>query len=129
VDKTPPPRNIVIGQDVSDEKVRFAKRQRREMSPVERVLWHRLRGNQIGGSHFRRQQVIGPYVADFYCHSAGLAIEIDGDSHDDAEYDAARDRVFAEKGISTLRFANHQVLYELDAVLEVIWRSVKGTSP
>jgi len=101
------------------------------MFPVERVLWNRLRSNQIAGAHFRRQQVIAGFVADFYCHSAGLAIEVDGWTHDDPDYDARRDKVFASRGIRVVRFTNQQVLRNMDGVLEAIWECVKQrrTSP
>lgn len=73
------------------------------------------------GFHFRRQQAIAGYIADFYCHSAGLAIEVDGSTHDNAEYDARRDEVFASKGIKVMRFTNEQMTRQTDVVLQVIW--------
>ena len=90
------------------------------MSPVERVLWNRLRRDQLGGFHFRRQQVISCYIADFYCHKAGLVVEVDGDTHENLSYDAARDRAFSNIGIRVLRFTNAQVVHEIDAVIQVI---------
>ena len=122
------PERIVRGQKVTDEKHDQARRLRREMSPVERVLWRRLRSNQLLGWHFRRQQVIAGYIADFYCHSAGLAVEIDGDTHDDPDRDAARDRVLAQRRVRVIRFTNQQVLHEMDSVLEVILRELQ-TAP
>lgn len=47
----------------------------------EKIIWHYLCGSNLGGYKFRRQQGIGPYVVDFYCPEAKLAVEIDGDSH------------------------------------------------
>jgi len=102
------------------------------MSPVERLLWNRIRANQLDGLHFRRQQIVAGYIADFYCHTAGIAIEVDGDTHDDPERDAYRDSVFEGKGIRVLRFTNAQVLHETEAVLEAILsaaREVKRTAP
>src|SRR5438874_3677081 len=54
---------------------------RREMTLPEIVLWQALRRSLLG-LRFRRQHPIGPYVLDFYCPSARLAIEIDGLAHD-----------------------------------------------
>jgi very-short-patch-repair endonuclease len=71
-------RKITSGQSVHSDKLAFAKRLRREMTPAERRLWKALRGNALDGFHFRRQQVIEGYVADFYCDAAKLAIELDG---------------------------------------------------
>lgn len=125
------PRNIVRGQDVRRDKVEFARQLRRDMSPVERRLWTRLRSNQMEGFHFRRQQVIAGYIADFYCHSAALAFEIDGITHDKPEYDARRDEVFASKGIKVMRFTNEQVVRQIDDVLQAIWEYLTScrTSP
>ena len=66
----------ITQQAVSPGRVLRAKEMRREMTPAERKLWESLRSNRLGGFHFRRQQIIGPYFADFYCHEAGLIIEI-----------------------------------------------------
>jgi very-short-patch-repair endonuclease len=56
--------------------------------------WQHLRANQLNGLHFRRQQIIDGFIADFYCHVARLVIEVDGEIHQQqAEYDAERDRV------------------------------------
>ena len=52
-------------------------------TPPEQLLWLALRNEQIGGLKFRRQYPIGPYVVDFYCHSAKVAVEVDGMSHED----------------------------------------------
>ena len=48
----------------------------------EQLLWSVLRGRQLGGVRFRRQHPIEPYIVDFYCASARLAIELDGKTHD-----------------------------------------------
>ena len=48
----------------------------------ERMLWNRLRGGNLAGLKFRRQQPLGPYIVDFFCHEAGLVVEVDGRSHD-----------------------------------------------
>lgn len=65
------------------EKQMLARRMRREMTPGEWCLWQRLRANRFCGLHFRRQQVIDGFIADFYCHAARLVVEADGDVHDD----------------------------------------------
>ena len=114
------PKNIITEQTVTRSTHAAAKAMRTDMSPVERVLWKRLRANQLEGLHFRRQQIVAGYIADFYCHEAGLAIEVDGDTHDDPARDAYRDTVFESKGIRVLRFTNAQVLHETEAVLEAI---------
>src|SRR5215472_1810842 len=108
-------------QSVAPEKLELARNFRREMTPQERTLWEALRRNQLNGLHFRRQQVIQGFVVDFYCASARLAIEIDGDSHlSRRKYDDERDRALARMGITTLRIGNQRVERDLDAVLRRI---------
>jgi very-short-patch-repair endonuclease len=98
------------------------------MTPEEKILWHALRNDALGALHFRRQQVIAGYIVDFYCASAKLAVEIDGDSHlYRAEHDALRDRVLAEMGIRTLRISNQAVHEDLKGVLLRI--AVQADSP
>jgi very-short-patch-repair endonuclease len=84
------------------------------------------------GHKFRRQHVVGPYVADFYCSNARLAIEVDGRSHDDPAADARRADYFQSQGIHTLRVANDQVLREpelvLDAILQALEERMRGES-
>ena len=72
---------IVTGQRVTKEKLQRAKELRREMTPAENLLWKEVRANKLG-VHFRRQQVIQGFIVDFYCHRAGLVVEVDGDVHD-----------------------------------------------
>ena len=64
----------------SDDARRHATRLRRAMTPPEIALWLALRRNDAG-LRFRRQYPAGPYVLDFYCAPARLAIEIDGEVH------------------------------------------------
>ena len=61
-----------------------------------------------GASDFGPQQILDGFIADFYCHSAALVVEVDGLLHD-PEYDAERDRVFAARGILVLHFTNDEV--------------------
>ena len=70
-----------------------AKRLRKQMTPPEIALWLALRSNEAG-LRFRRQHAAGRYVLDFYCATARLAIEVDGEAHDHGnrpERDATRD--------------------------------------
>ena len=109
-------RYVVRGQPVTEDKVRRAKELRRESTPTERLLWELLRANR-SGYHFRRQQVIEGYVADFYCHAAALVVEADGTSHNEqGEYDARRTTAFAMRGIHVIRFPNEQIAREPDTV-------------
>ena len=116
-----PARFVVWGQQVTKAKKSKAREIRREMTPAERVLWKHLRGSQMHGLRFRHQQVIYGYIADFYCHPAGLVIEIDGPIHEQqVEYDAERQTIIELNDLRVLRFTNDQVLNDLDTVLSQI---------
>ena len=86
-------------------------------------MWSRLRARQLTGIKFRRQHPIGPYVLDFYCAEAHLAVEVDGSQHLELiaiNQDQARTKFLENKSIKVIRFWNHEVLENLDAVLESI---------
>jgi len=90
-----------------------ARRLRRTMSLPEVLLWQGLRGHRCAGLRFRRQHPIGPYILDFYCADARLAVEVDGATHDyeeRARLDARRDAWLAEQDIRVMRVAARDVL-------------------
>ena len=103
---------------------------RANATDAERVLWSLLRGKQLAGLRFRRQQVIGPYIVDFYCSTAKLIVELDGDQHrepDAVVYDEARTRWLEINGYRVLRIANGTLLTDREASIESIWRAVKSS--
>jgi very-short-patch-repair endonuclease len=106
----------------SEQIQQRARELRREMTPAERRLWQALRGNVLEGAHFRRQHAIGPYILDFYCAKARLAIELDGGSHlEQEQYDEERTNwLESEKGMRVIRFSNQDVQRDLDSVIEAI---------
>ena len=113
-----PVRNIVWGQPMSQGLAKRARQMRRKMTPQERILWQALRGNQLDGFHFRRQQVIAGYIVDFYCHAAALAVETDGPVHDQQRgYDEERDELLARRGLLILRVRNEEIERDLAGVL------------
>jgi very-short-patch-repair endonuclease len=126
-----PARNIVIGQKVSSAQVRRVKELRRQMTGAEKTLWQRLRANRLNGWHFRRQQIVGGFFADFYCHAAALVVETDGSIHmTQKEYDSERSRLIREYGIKVIRFTNEEIEHQLEQVLEKIDRLCQErTSP
>jgi very-short-patch-repair endonuclease len=112
-----PIKDIITGQNIKAEKIERAREMRKEMTPAKKVLWEELRGNKPG-SHFRRQQVIAGFIVDFYCHAAGLIIELDGDVHRGRqEYDEGRDKILENMGLRVVRFSNEEVLSDLRGVL------------
>lgn len=98
-----------------------ARNLRRNMPEAERCLWRRLRGKQLNGYKFRRQQPIGGYIVDFICTNPRLIIEADGGQHAaQTGYDAHRTRYLEAQGFCVLRFWNHDILQQTDAVLTAI---------
>lgn len=94
---------------------------RRQATPAERALWRVLRKRQLKGRKFRRQYSIGSYVVDFYCPDEHLAIELDGEGHNDVarySYEDARERLLRKQGVKVLRFENRDVFENLDSVTE-----------
>ena len=114
---------VITGQRPA-EKLPLAQQMRRLPTPAEAKLWTYLRAGRLIGLHFRRQQVIDGFIVDFYCHAAGLVVELDGDVHrQQADYDAERTRILEERGLHILRFANRRVETECPAVLREIAES------
>ena len=106
-----------------------ARALRREMSLPERMLWQQLR-LRPGGLKFRRQHPIGPYVVDFYCSTARLAIEIDGKSHDmgaNPARDIERTNFLKENGHRVLRVSAQRVLADAVGTAEAI--AARAVSP
>jgi very-short-patch-repair endonuclease len=122
-------RYLVIGQKVNQAKVKRAKELRRQMTEEERILWQHLRANRLHGFHFRRQQVIDGFIVDFYCHAAGLVVEVDGEIHQQqAEYDADRDQILSARGLRILRIRATEVLEDLANVLSRIAAACHDTT-
>ena len=116
-----PVKNIVIGQSVSSEMYERSKELRREMTPAEKILWKELRTNKLNGLHFRRQQIIGRFIVDFYCHQHELIVEVDGGIHNlQKEYDAEREAYLNTRGFRVIRFKNEEVKNDLQGVLKKI---------
>ena len=65
----------------TDAKITQAKRLRKTMTKPEIWLWGGLKSQHKNGPVFRRQHAIGPYILDFYCVKAKLAVEVDGITH------------------------------------------------
>lgn len=98
----------------------YAKQNRVNSTPAESALWEELRNKKLKGYKFRRQHPVGVFILDFYCHTAKLAIEIDGEYHLEQEqqiYDRARTELLNQAGIQELRFTNQDILTNLPSVL------------
>ena len=107
--------------------VKRAKRFRRELTKPEFMLWQWLKTSP-SGHKFRQQHPAGPFVLDFFCARANLAIEVDGFAHgtgDRPERDAARDAWLAQHRIDTLRIPATDVLNDATEVTNSIIATVE----
>ena len=96
---------------------------RKQGTPAEAALWKLLQRRQLAGRKFRRQHSVERYILDFYCPAEMLAIELDGDVHNDpfrAVYDAERERFLTAQGIRVVRFENEAVFKTPDLVCAAI---------
>ncbi len=111
--------------------VERARALRRVMTPPEVRLWARLRAKRLDGLKFRRQHPIGPFILDFYCAAARLAVEVDGRMHDHPDrldHDRRRTAWLHRQGVRVIRLAAESVRTELDGVLEFIARVARERS-
>jgi very-short-patch-repair endonuclease len=105
---------------VANEK---ARQLRKIMTPQEIKLWARLRRLRELGHHFRRQSLILSFIVDFECRKSRLVVEVDGGQHNEdrnQKHDALRDAALTQAGYKVLRFWNHEIGKEIDAVMEAI---------
>ncbi|MDQ3020909.1 MAG: DUF559 domain-containing protein [Bacteroidota bacterium] len=101
---------------------------RNNPTKTEKLLWDILKGKKLEGYKFRRQYGVGRYVIDFYCVKKKLALEIDGDVHDNEEskvYDKEREEFISNFGIGTLRIKNEKVERNIEEVVEMILKELK----
>ena len=108
---------------MKSESQHIAKILRKRLTDAEKLLWGHLRGKQLEGFKFRRQEPIGNYVADFVCYEKRIIVEVDGSQHC-SEKDHERDRWFEGQGFKVLRFWNNEVLKNTEGVWEVIRKTM-----
>jgi very-short-patch-repair endonuclease len=102
------------------------------MTEAETRLWWHLGRVPVEDTHFRRQAALGPYVVDFVSHGAKLVIEVDGSQHGlEAELrsDEIRTQWLQSQGYRVLRFWNHEVLTQIDVVLDTIFSALQVSLP
>ena len=90
---------------------------RRDPSPAERKLWYEFL--RTLPTKFTRQKPLGHYIADFYCASERLVIEVDGDSHFSErgeQYDETRTAQLQAMGVRVVRVTNLEVMQDFEGV-------------
>ena len=107
-----------------------ARALRAEEQRPEGLLWSKLRNRGLAGWKWRRQVPRGPYIVDFLCAELGLVVELDGGQHvDQADYDELRTAWLEASGLRVIRFWNHEVIEDIDAVCETILVACGGEAP
>ena len=104
-----------------------ARTLRKNLTPQERHLWYDFL--RYCRPRFRRQELIGSYIADFFCYEAKLVVEIDGSQHfipEMTEKDNARTAYFHSLGLRVLRFDNGQINRDFDGVCQGIWLAMEN---
>ncbi len=118
-----------------DKKLQqYARELRNNLTPAEAGAWKLLKAKQLDGRKFRRQQVIGNYIVDFYCYSEHLAIELDGVPHNSTaakKYDLKRDSSLLRGGVKVIRFKNRIVFENPEFMTDTIrasfgWQNETG---
>lgn len=99
---------------------RYAREMRKDSTEFERMAWSFLRRKGVGDLKFRRQAVIGRYIADFACFNPKLILELDGSQHAGSRYDAERDAWFRSQGFTVVRVWNEDVARNMDGVARAI---------
>ena len=70
---------------------------------------------------------MGPYVLDFYCAKANLAVEIDGMSHDMGDRpwrDERRDAWLKKRSVTVVRISARELMRSVDEAADAIVRMV-----
>jgi very-short-patch-repair endonuclease len=112
------------------ELTQRARELRNNNTLSEVLLWKHLKQKQMMGNDFRRQKPLDQYIVDFFCSELMLAIEIDGDSHDYKEReDQKRQNHLESLGVRFLRFYDHDVNQNMEAVLTTIKQWIKEHTP
>lgn len=96
---------------------------RNNETQAEKILWEKLKNNQLKGNKFRRQHPISLFIADFYCHKLKLIIEVDGEYHNTLEQikkDDERTQVLQDNGVKIIRFTNCEIENNVDKVITEI---------
>ena len=129
--EAPPLQGRGLGWGLSASKLAELQRRAREMrrnpTEPEKRLWRCLSNSQVENAKFRRQEVIGWFIADFACPSARLIVEVDGDTHDEVK-DRVRDDILGERGYRVLRVTNLDVMSNIEGVVVLITEALRNVA-
>lgn len=114
-------KKIVINN--KPELKNYRKLLRNNSTSAEATLWTHLQRSQLEDRKFRRQHSLGNFIADFYCPSEKLVVELDGEQHyhePGIEKDRIKENYLKSIGIRVIRFENKWIFEDIAWVLEQI---------
>jgi very-short-patch-repair endonuclease len=100
---------------------------RSNMTFSEKIVWMYLRKRQMK-ERFLRQYSVDSYIIDFYCPKLKIAIEIDGDVHEQEgqkKHDRIRQEYLERLGIKFLRIKNDELFDNPNKAFERIENKIK----
>lgn len=109
--------------DVLKERAQW---NRNHPTEAEALLWNYLKSCSLG-VRFKRQHIIGDYIADFVCLDSKLIVELDGGYHQMPQQkssDAQRTEWLQNRGYKVIRFTNEELFANINAVLTTIENSL-----
>jgi 5-methyltetrahydrofolate--homocysteine methyltransferase len=108
--------------------IEYAKKHRSQPTKAEEKLWELLKSKKLEGYKFRRQHIIGNYIADLVCLDKRFIVEIDGLIHqlpENKEADEVRTQWLTEQGFKVIRFTNEEVIYKTGETINAISSALK----
>ncbi|MCB1178227.1 MAG: endonuclease domain-containing protein [Leptospiraceae bacterium] len=111
---------LPLGEDQGEGTAHLYKtKNRRNPTPMERILWSELRNRKTLNLKFRRQHVILNYIVDFYCAELKLVIEVDGEYHKyQKKYDNKRQKEIEALGYRVIRFTNKELTNDINILFQ-----------
>ena len=105
-----------------------AKGKRQHPTQAESLLWQYLR-REDREWRFKRQHIIGNFIADFVSLEKSLVIEVDGGYHkgrEQMERDEERSHALRQMGFEVIHFTNEEVLTSIETVIDTIMEEMES---
>ena len=116
------------GREQKKPNLVHARVMRHQPVAPEKRFWSKVRDRRLGGHKFKRQVLIGSYIADFVCIERKLIVELDGGQHAERKaYDEKRDAFLAAKGFRVIRVWNIDLMENIDGVMEMVLAELEGS--
>ena len=116
----------------------IARELRKNQTYSEQLLWEKLRNRRFAGLKFTRQHPVFYieekrkkfFVADFFCNSLELVIEVDGGIHEkQKDYDQRREEVLTNKSLKIIRFTDSEIENNINRTMIKLKRYIDNNFP